>query len=197
MPSVVARIVLAAGLLALGAAPTWAQRLPLRAYSSADGLAGDEVTALLTDSRGFLWIGTTTGLSRFDGREFRHYGPAEGLPHPSVLALLEDREGVLWIGTRGGLVLVEPNGTKLSPVVLPNATSDIRRLLQTRDGRVWVAVRHELFVFADERRRDPPERISIDPPIPPPSPLSSSRDQAWEIEALAEGQQGDVWIGTR
>ncbi len=113
------------------------------------------------------------------------------------MALLEDRDGVLWIGSRGGLVRIEPNGTAMSPVPLAHAAPVIGHLLQTRDGRVWVAVRQELFVFADERRREKPERITIEPRIPPPSPLSSSQDQAWEIEALAEGQQGDVWIGTR
>ena len=216
MRSAVSRLSLAAGLLTLGALaaglpgvspPVSAQRLPLRAYTSADGLAGDHIAALLPDSRGFLWIGTTTGLSRFDGREFRHYGVAEGLPHPSVIALLEDRDGVLWIGTRGGLVRIEPNGAVMSPVPLPGpgpsagpllqATPAIRHLLQTRDGRVWVAGRQELFVFADERRRERPERIAIEPSIPSTSAGSSSQDTAWEIEALAEGTQGDVWIGTR
>jgi hypothetical protein len=86
MQSVVSRLSLVAGLLTLaaivagygphGGQTLSAQRLPLRMYSSADGLAGDHIAALLADSRGFLWIGTTTGLSRFDGREFRHYGPA-------------------------------------------------------------------------------------------------------------------------
>jgi ligand-binding sensor domain-containing protein/signal transduction histidine kinase len=211
MPFAVSRLPLAVGLLALaamtagppGAPRASAQRLPLRTYSSADGLAGDHITALLADSRGFLWIGTNTGLSRFDGREFRHYGPAEGLPHPSVIALLEDRDGVLWIGSRGGLVRTEPNGTSMSPVRLPAAVAAgstppvVRRLLQTRDGRVWVAVGQELIVFPDERRREQAERVAINPVTPPPSPGSSSQDQAWEIEALAEGPLGDVWIGTR
>src|ERR671915_1466234 len=124
-------IVVGLGLLALGAiapglpggATVSAQRLPLRAYSSAGGLAGDHITALLPDSRGFLWIGTTTGLSRFDGREFRNYGAADGLPHPSVVALLEDRDRVLWVGTRAGLVRIEPNGTRMEPVPLPGAES--------------------------------------------------------------------------
>jgi ligand-binding sensor domain-containing protein/two-component sensor histidine kinase len=206
MPFAVSRLPLVVGLLALGAmaggppgaSTAWAQRLPLRTYSSADGLAGDHITALLADSRGFLWIGTNTGLSRFDGREFRHYGSVDGLPHPSVIALLEDRDGVLWIGSQGGLVRIEPNGTVMAPVRLPVAApTPIRRLLQTRDGRVWVAVGQELFVFADERRRETPERIVIKPAIPPPSPGFTSQDQAWEIEALAEGPRGDVWIGTR
>jgi ligand-binding sensor domain-containing protein len=67
-------IVLALVLIVL-AGGVWevaAQRLPLRTYSSADGLAGDHVSALLPDSYGFLWIGTNTGLSRFDGARVPH-----------------------------------------------------------------------------------------------------------------------------
>jgi signal transduction histidine kinase len=191
-----------------------AQRLPLRTYSSADGLAGDHINALLIDSRGLLWVGTTTGLSRFDGHEFRHYGVADGLPHPSVVALLEDRDRVLWVGTRSGLVRIEPNGTRMEPVPLSHAgdrdstrpggsvqasaeAPNIRLLLQTRDGRVWVAVHQRLLIFANERQREAAERITVSPPLPPPSPSSASQDREWDIEAIAEGTQGDVWIGTR
>ena len=50
------------GALALAAS---AARLPLKVYDSSQGLAGDAVRALFRDSRGFLWIGTSSGLSRF------------------------------------------------------------------------------------------------------------------------------------
>jgi ligand-binding sensor domain-containing protein/two-component sensor histidine kinase len=199
------QVVVGLGLLALGAA--WpgvpggvtvsAQRLPLRAYTSASGLAGDHISALLPDSRGFLWIGTTTGLSRFDGHEFRNYGTADGLPHPSITALLEDRDRVLWVGTRGGLVRIKPDGTSMEPVPVQGQAANIRRLLQTRDGRVWVALRQEVIVFADERRLDAPRKVVVNPPLPPSSPATASQDREWEIEAIAEGSQGDVWIGTR
>jgi ligand-binding sensor domain-containing protein/signal transduction histidine kinase len=170
-----------------------AQRLPLRAYSTADGLPGDQITALLPDSRGFLWIGTTTGLSRFDGREFRNYGVADGLPHPSVTALIEDRDGALWIGTRGGLVRIEPQGREMTPVPLGDRrASGVGRLLQTRDGRIWVAARQELFIFADERHRTSPEIVPLVLPTMPPATLA----EVWEIESLVEGREGDVWIGT-
>jgi len=170
-----------------------AQRLPLRTYSSADGLAGDLITALLPDSRGFLWIGTGTGLSRFDGREFRNYSSADGLPHPSVNALIEDRDGVVWVGTRGGLVRIEPQGHQMTPVPLGDQPSpSVYCLLQTRDGRVWVAARQELYVFADERHVGRPERVPIALPTQPPASLA----RQWVIEALAEGRDGDVWIGT-
>ena len=54
--------------------------LPVRAYTTADGLAGNTVERIVRDSRGFLWFCTRNGLSRFDGYEFRNFGMGEGLP---------------------------------------------------------------------------------------------------------------------
>jgi ligand-binding sensor domain-containing protein/two-component sensor histidine kinase len=185
-------------VLAGGVADAFGQRLPLRTYSSADGLAGDHVSALLPDSRGFLWIGTTTGLSRFDGREFRTFGAADGLPHPSVNALLEDRDGVIWVATRRGLVRIEPQARTMSPVRFGdgddgNAAHNILHVIQTRDGRVWAADPHHLYIFASERDRRSPTRIAVPPPTPPPTSLEQELNT---IESIAEGRDGDVWIGT-
>src|SRR5204862_5848812 len=83
-------------------APAWAERLPVRAYTVDDGLAGDEINTILQDSRGYLWIGTDTGLSRFDGTRFVEYDSRQGLPNPHVTALLETSSGDLLVGTTGG-----------------------------------------------------------------------------------------------
>ncbi len=83
------------------------ERLPIRVYTAADGLAGDEIHTLLPDSRGFLWIGTRSGLSRFDGTRFVSYDPRQGLPSPNVTALLEAPDGGLLVGTTGGLARLD------------------------------------------------------------------------------------------
>ena len=41
-----------------------AEQLPVKRYTTADGLAGNRVECILRDSHGFLWFGTTEGLSR-------------------------------------------------------------------------------------------------------------------------------------
>ena len=48
-------------------------RLPLEAFTVAQGLANDSVTAITPDSRGFLWFATLDGLSRYDGSAFVNY----------------------------------------------------------------------------------------------------------------------------
>ena len=82
-----------AGWLALLAGDARAERLPWQRFTSASGLAGDAVRDLFLDSRGFLWIATSSGVSRFDGREFRNYDTSEGLPSP--------RRWWVWCSRRG------------------------------------------------------------------------------------------------
>ena len=57
-----------------------ASRLPIKTYTTADGLARDYITCIEQDSRGFLWFCTAEGLSRFDGYQFTNYRVEQGLP---------------------------------------------------------------------------------------------------------------------
>src|SRR5947209_8919876 len=50
-----------------------AERLPVRSYTSADGLGSNFINFLMRDSHGFLWFCTRDGLSRFDGSRFVTY----------------------------------------------------------------------------------------------------------------------------
>src|SRR6266852_366678 len=97
-----------------------AERLPLKAYTVADGLPNNVINKIVRDSRGFLWFCTGEGLSRFDGYSFINYGDDQGLPHTMVNDFLETRNGELWIGTNGGLVLFNPKGEPMPRVVLAN-----------------------------------------------------------------------------
>ena len=70
-----------------------AERLPLRTYTTDDGLAHARVRRIVRDPRGFLWFCTIDGLSRFDGAEFVTYRTDDGLPDPWVTDLLTTRDG--------------------------------------------------------------------------------------------------------
>src|SRR5213594_2522071 len=89
---------------------THAERLPLKAYTIADGLAHNEINRIVRDSRGFLWFCTREGLSRFDGYTFTNFGPQQGLPHANVTDLLETHGGEYWVATNGGMVRFDPRG---------------------------------------------------------------------------------------
>jgi signal transduction histidine kinase/ligand-binding sensor domain-containing protein len=73
--------------------------IPLR---TAFGLPEAAITAIAQDSFGYIWIGSTTGLYRFDGQEARRFPPAvdpsAGPPSNLIASLLVDPEGNLWVG---------------------------------------------------------------------------------------------------
>jgi ligand-binding sensor domain-containing protein len=85
-----------------------AELLPIRSYTTADGLAADSINEIVVDSRGFVWFCTPEGLSRFDGYHIVNFGVAEGLPQRSVHALLETRSGTYLVATARGLGEFQP-----------------------------------------------------------------------------------------
>ena len=72
-------------------------------YSTRDGLAHDHIADIHTDSRGFVWLCTWYGVSRFDGYTFRNFGvqPSDYsvLSHHRFVSVSEDAAGHLWFKT--------------------------------------------------------------------------------------------------
>src|SRR5215510_3433842 len=76
-----------------------AEQLPLKIYTTADGLGRDQVNRIVQDSHGFLWFCTSEGLSRFDCYKFTNYTTADGLPSALVTDFLETRDGTYLVAT--------------------------------------------------------------------------------------------------
>lgn len=83
---------------------TKAQYAEFRHISTDDGLASSEVYCQLQDSTGYMWFGTSRGLSRYDGYEFKNYTASDGLPSNSIIKMFYDRFGRIWFATYDGLL---------------------------------------------------------------------------------------------
>ena len=68
-------------------------------FTSADGLAGNDVKVIIEAKAGGLWIGTYEGLSRYQNGQLTSWTENEGLPGGAIRALYEEADGTLWIGT--------------------------------------------------------------------------------------------------
>ena len=73
-------------------------------WQSSDGLPEQTVQAFAQTPDGYLWIGTTGGLVRFDGSHFVVFDRqnTSALRENSVFCLMVSSDGALWIGTEGG-----------------------------------------------------------------------------------------------
>ncbi len=66
-------------------------------YDVKDGLAGSTVYGIVQDKDGFMWYGTETGLSRFDGTHFKNFYTSDGLPDNEIIKLFVDSKNRVWI----------------------------------------------------------------------------------------------------
>src|SRR5262249_7732664 len=103
-----------------------------------DGFVKGAIMAIAQTPDGYLWLGTESGLYRFDGvRTVLWHPPAgEQLPGNQIQALLVARDGTLWIGTLKGLASWKDG--KLTQY--SELTGMVARLLQDRDGTVWLTI---------------------------------------------------------
>src|SRR4051812_21246202 len=139
--------VLTSVLLALAAISVRAERLPVKIYTSADGLGSSFVDFLMRDSRGFLWFCTRDGLSRFDGTRFVTYRVGGKDAPPGIESITETRGGVYWVTTTGGLyrftadTLSRPTDTNTGRPLLNAEYINSGRgpIFEDHEGTLWYA----------------------------------------------------------
>ena len=132
-------------------------------FSTAEGLPSNNTGGLVNDAEGFVWVGTRSGLARFDGQHFvsfRHLSPNTALPEENVVGLLADRHGYLWAKFSKQLYRISLTTFKAVPMVenlSPLCEDDLGNVYFTYpEGRVFTPFgvtspdfwRRILFVFA-------------------------------------------------
>lgn len=95
-------------LLAVAAPAQQARQYSFTHYSATMGLVSNQVNTVVQDKTGYIWIGTTDGLQRFDGfryKTFRHIrNDSTSLPTNPVMQLLIDKKQRLWVLFANGKV---------------------------------------------------------------------------------------------
>lgn len=180
-------------LLANAPQAAGAQRLPVKTYTSADGLAQDRVVCAVRDSRGFMWFCTSDGLSRFDGSRFTTYRAIDGLPISVINDIEESHDGRYWIATNGGGVCrFDPVATRPSCEVLKAGdtitTNRVNTLYEDPVGRLWAGTDGGLFRF------EPAEASRGLQPVPLRIP--GRPDQVMKVWSILGDARGVIWIGT-
>jgi len=122
----------------------FAQSVRLLHYSVSDGLPSSIIYRCTQDKRGFLWFGTESGISRFDGKSFRNFSTKDGLTDTEILDVMCDQEGFLWLVPFGGSPMRFDPVTQTcrtaatDPELRKIAYKGILSLSQTRNGDVYL-----------------------------------------------------------
>jgi len=156
-------------------------------WTQEEGSALPPVQALAQTSDGYLWLGTSKGLIRFDGMRFVEWSPLSGPAPPvsSVAQLYPASAGGLWVATAAGLYRIErgriarfAESEKSCPVV--------SSILQDRTGGLWLinpcsGVNVLRLIALDGKR----ETFGTKDGLP---------DQ--KLRAILQDRQGQIWVGT-
>jgi len=162
------------------------------------GLSSRNVTAVLHDSRGYIWIGTTNGLNLYDGYDFTVFkhepDDTTSISSNIIMTIYEDRTGILWIGTEnGGLNSFDIRDNVFKHYIPnpdnPNSISNqnVEAILEDRSGLLWVGTNSGLNVF--DRKNEIFTHYCHESGNS--ASLSSNH-----IGSLYEDDDGILWIGT-
>ena len=111
-------------------------------WTAREGAPGS-INSLAQTTDGYLWLGTSSGLFRFDGVHFDRYKLPSGekLNSDDIFSLMATSDGGLWIGFHYGNVAFMKDGRIISygeSEGLPSGT--VSRFIVDREGAVWAAV---------------------------------------------------------
>lgn len=128
-------------------------------YNVNQGLSQSNVTCLMKDQRGFLWIGTQDGLNRFDGYEFKTFkhrpSDTNSLSHNYINDIIQSSSGHLWIATNYGLNRYNPANGKFKVFLADSSRNGIPEnpvfnLYQDDEGYIWIKTMHYLTRYTPE-----------------------------------------------
>ena len=159
------------------------QRYTFREYSH--GLGNLNITSIVQDNTGYLWVGTQNGAYRYDGSQFKRYGTDAGLPERTIESLFVGPDGTLWVGTSNG-IYYERSDESFAKVKPPSPLNEIDQ----QDGTVFAAEGPDKLLAATHTGL---------------LQLTKTGENAWSAQVLPDegkldwgvlyGQDGSIWYG--
>jgi len=160
-------------------------------YSQEHGLSNNQIHCILQDSKGWMWMGTSQGVCRFDGYRFTAFkndpDDSTSLKGNLVRVIYEDHKGQLWVGTENGGLNKFDRGSETfrhpfcQREQLKNVT--IASVLEDKNGALWIGTESSLLRLENET-----SLTSVKP-----SNLSGFREF---IRVIKIDHSGRMWIGT-
>jgi len=150
------------------------------AWRVQDGAFESAPNVIAQTANGYIWIGTNSGLVRFDGVRFQPWTPPQkNLFGTAVLSLLSASDGTFWIGTATGLLSWKNDHLQ------EHVPGRIAAILEDRGRRIWVA----------RSLAEPSGGVCQVVGDHPGCISSGDRLPLLTAAALAEDSEGNMWVG--
>lgn len=157
-------------------------------FTKEQGLDQASVVYLVEDSLGFVWLGTKTGVFRFDGREFKHFTPAtSGLSGGYVTTLFIDSNQNFWVGTETGLNQYDPKLERFDSFVNRGLADEfIWSVFEDRSRRLWIGASDGIYFLNQKKQRF--EKFNFY--------LHQKAFPLKEVKTIFQDNDGFIWLST-
>ncbi len=155
----------------------------LQSWNTEHGMTSESTNDLLQSQDGYIWIGTYTGLHRFDGQNFTIFNAENStIPSTNVLRMELDSHDDIWVGTLHGIARFK-NGEFDTPKPLKDYRNySIESMLITKKDEIWFASKsNNLFLYKNDSVYNYSNLFS---------------NQKSTILTIVENSQGDILMGT-
>jgi signal transduction histidine kinase/streptogramin lyase len=137
---------------------SFAQQIAFEKIADKDGLVNSNVTSILKDDRGFMWLGTFNGLSRYDGYSFFNFtnqaNDSTSITGNQIRCLFESSDKSLFIGFQyNGFCIYNKEKDNFTRFVHsdsdPNSLGHdyVLSFFEDSKGRIWIGTRRGLDLF--------------------------------------------------
>jgi len=153
-------------------------------YTEKDGLSDNQVSAVMEDKEGSIWIATTRGgINKLSDGKFVSVTTIQGLIHDKVNSVLQTGENTFWIGTDGGLSIWAEGKFVHSRITRYLQGERVRHINKDSSGRIWISTYSDygMVIYSEGRITNFSNRDG----------LSSNR-----CRVSIEDQDKNIWIGT-
>ena len=137
--------------------PIFSQTINFKSYGVSEGIANSNAYYSLQDSRGFLWIATSSGVNRFDGKKFELFTTDHGLADNEVLSIFEDSKGRIWFLNFNGRLgyyfdgkFFNPENDHLLKTAITNAS--IINCFEDSSNRLWFSTNQQQILEVDKHK---------------------------------------------
>lgn len=163
-----------------------------------DGLTLNQINCIYRDSKGFVWIGTSAGLNRFDGTSievFTSEKSANGqIQNNTINAITEDLNGNIWLGTGGGVCVLNSQTYQFSDFNYNHLSTApcgdiyfVNTLASDREGNIWIGTNNGIFY--NDLVRGKAEWILVDP--------TDCTSQINSITSIVQDYSGNIWMSSK
>lgn len=124
-----------------------AVKYPVVNYQTSDGLPQNQINALIQDQLGYIFIGTQSGIGKFDGNHFEVITKKDGLPNNFINDFAIDNQGNIWAATQEGLAKIDKHGQITSYL----ASEFIQALFNDKTtNTLWILTRSSVYYQKEE-----------------------------------------------